>query len=151
MAASSFASGESARFVTTILRWRLILVELPGGRAVDLSAAPAFNRSPVALEHCKLGRRFFPAMSQHSKPTFGPPLIATAIAAAGLIAMLLVDHGPWSKPQVQDAQIVRQRNSVPAAEVAGATVTPTEPKPSIEPAAPGPKPVQPAVPDQQKR
>jgi hypothetical protein len=101
MAASSFASGESARFVTTILRWRLILVELPGGRAVDLSAAPAFNRSPVALEHCKLGRRFFPAMSQHSKPTFGPPLIATATAAAGLIAMLLVDHGPWSKPHRQ--------------------------------------------------
>jgi hypothetical protein len=129
---------------------RLILVELPGGRAVDLSAAPAFNCSPVALEHCKLGRRFFPAMSQHSKPTFGPPLIATAIAAAGLIAMLLVDHGPWSKPQVKDAQII-QGNAVPAAEAAGATVTPTEPKLSIEPAAPGPKPVQPGIPDQQKR
>ena len=84
----------------------------------------------------------------HGKPTIGPPLFVLAIAGIGLIALLLVDHGPWSKPQVQSAQMVLYGNTAKAAKAAGATITPTPPKDPLEPTAPGPKPTQPAIPDQ---
>jgi hypothetical protein len=82
------------------------------------------------------------------KPTIGPPLFVLAIAGIGLTALLLVDHGPWSKPQVQSAQMVSYGNTAEAAKAAGATITPTPPKDPLEPTAPGPKPTQPAIPDQ---
>jgi hypothetical protein len=82
------------------------------------------------------------------KPTMGPPLVVTAIAGISLGTLLLVDHGPWSKPKVQPAQIVLYSDTAAAAKAAGAVVTPTAPKAALEPTAPGPKPVQPAIPDQ---
>jgi hypothetical protein len=81
-------------------------------------------------------------------PSIGPPLVVSAIAGISLVALLLVDHGPWSKPKVQSPQFVRYGTTAAAAEAAGATVTPTPPKDQIEPTAPGPKPVHPAIPDQ---
>lgn len=76
----------------------------------------------------------------------GPVLAALAVAIAGGLGMLIVDHGPWNKPGVQTAEIHEYSTTGDAAGAVGATVTPTEPKAQIEPAAPGPKPAQPAQP-----
>jgi len=64
----------------------------------------------------------------------------------GVLAMRIVDHGPWSKPRLQTAEIVDYPSTSAAAKAAGATVTPTAPKTQLEPIAPGPKPAQPAIP-----
>jgi hypothetical protein len=82
------------------------------------------------------------------KPTIGPPLVVTAIAGISLSALLLVNHGPWSRPKVQPAEFVQYSNTAEAAKAVGATVTPTHPKDPIEPTVPGPKPAAPAIPDQ---
>jgi hypothetical protein len=72
-----------------------------------------------------------------------PPLaVAMAVAVFGIVAMLLVDHGPWNKPHLRTA-LVNYGTTTAAAQAVGARVTPTTPKPAIEPEAPGPKPVQP--------
>jgi hypothetical protein len=73
-----------------------------------------------------------------------PLVIALAIAILGLLAMLIVDHGPWSRPKIQTSEVVNYGTTGDAARAAGAKVTPTAPKPEIEPEMPGPKPVQPA-------
>jgi hypothetical protein len=84
-------------------------------------------------------------MSRNWKPGIGSPVvIAVAVAVLGILAMLIVDHGPWSRPQIQTAEMANYTTTGAAAQAAGATVTPTEPKPQIEPIAPGPKPVHPA-------
>jgi hypothetical protein len=71
------------------------------------------------------------------------PMIASiAVAAFGILAMLLVDHGPWNRPHLKTA-MVNYGNTATAAKAVGATVTPTQPKPAIEPEAPGPKRAQP--------
>ena len=73
-----------------------------------------------------------------------PPLaVAIAVAAFGILAMLLVDHGPWNKPHLRTA-LVNYGTTTAAAQAAGAKVTPTTPKAPIEPEAPGPKRAQPA-------
>ena len=87
--------------------------------------------------------------SRKSHPTRhgGAPLvIAIVIAIVGVLSMLIVDFGPWNKPQVKTAAIARTSTTGDAARDAGATVMPTEPKRRLEPEAPGPKPVQPANP-----
>lgn len=75
-----------------------------------------------------------------------PLVIAIAIAVFGVLAMLLVDHGPWSRPHVQTAEVANYRTTGEAARAVGATVTPTAPKAELEPEAPGPRPAQPANP-----
>ena len=80
-------------------------------------------------------------MSSDSKPRIGSPVvIAVAAAVLGILAMLIVDHGPWSRPHIQTAEMANYTTTGAAAQAAGATVTPTEPKPQIEPVALGPKP-----------
>jgi hypothetical protein len=74
-----------------------------------------------------------------------PFLFALAVAAFGLLSMLIVDHGPWNRPHFQTAE-AHYATTRAAARAAGATVTPTMPKPELEPIPPGPKPVQPANP-----
>jgi hypothetical protein len=69
----------------------------------------------------------------------GPLVVAIAVAVLGVIAMLIVDHGPWSRPLVQTAEVATYKTTGDAARAAGASVTPTPPKAAIEPAAPGPK------------
>ncbi len=69
----------------------------------------------------------------------GPLMVAIAIAAFGVLAMLIVDHGPWSRPQVQTAEVATYRTTGEAARAAGASVTQTTRKAVIEPVAPGPK------------
>ncbi len=75
-----------------------------------------------------------------------PAMFALAVAIFGVLAMLMVDHGPWSRPNVQAANVANYGTTGAAARAAGAQVVPTEPKAEIEPAAPGPKPAQPAAP-----
>jgi hypothetical protein len=75
-----------------------------------------------------------------------PVMAAMAVATFGVLAMLLVDHGPWNRPQVQTAEVANYKTTGEAARAVGATVAPTAPKPALEPDAPGPKPAQPANP-----
>ena len=72
--------------------------------------------------------------------------VALAVAIVGFLAILIVDHGPWNRPQVQTAEVANYKTTGEAARAVGASVTPTTPKPALEPAAPGPKPAQPANP-----
>ncbi len=69
----------------------------------------------------------------------GPLLVAIAVAVFGVLAMLIVDHGPWSRPQVQIAEVTEHKTAGEAARAVGATVTPTAPKVAIKPAPPGPE------------
>ena len=79
----------------------------------------------------------------------GTPLaIAIAIAVAGVLGMLIVDHGPWNKPRVQTAEMAHYSTTGEAARAVGAVVAPTEPRAQLEPDLPGPKPVHPANPAQ---
>jgi len=80
----------------------------------------------------------------HAKQVGARPVwIALAIAILGVLAMLIVDHGPWSRAHVQTAQLASHQTNGEAARSAGAAEEPTAP----EPKPPGPKPVQPANPD----
>jgi hypothetical protein len=82
----------------------------------------------------------------------GPIIIASAIAIVGLLAMLIVDHGPWARPKVQSPGEVKSTTDAAAkatdaaAKAAGATVAPTQPQSPLEPPTPGPKPAAPAIP-----
>ena len=76
----------------------------------------------------------------HWKRTLGhPAVIAMAVAIFGVLAMLIVDHGPWSRPHVQTAEVAKHKTTGAAAGAAGAAVTPTAPKSELEPIAPGPQ------------
>jgi hypothetical protein len=68
-----------------------------------------------------------------------PGVVALIIAGLTIAAMLLVDHGPWSRAKAQPAQVAMYRTTGEAARAAGAMVLPTDPKSPIEPAWPGPK------------
>jgi hypothetical protein len=81
---------------------------------------------------------------------FVPVVIATAVAMIGLGGLLLVNHGPWSKPKIQNETMIQYGTTAASAAAVGATVSPTAPKPEREPSASGPKRVQPAIPDQRK-
>lgn len=85
--------------------------------------------------------------ARHRNRHGGPPLLAAAVVAIlGVLGMLIVDHGPWSKPRLQPAASANFSTTGEAARAAGAKVLPTEPKAPIEPVPPGPKPAQPANP-----
>lgn len=71
--------------------------------------------------------------------------VALAVAGFGVLAMLIVDHGPWSRPRLQTAEVANYKTTGEAARAVGATVRPTAPKPKLEPAPPGPKSAQPAT------
>jgi hypothetical protein len=86
------------------------------------------------------------AMTQTKwKRIHSPLAVAIVTAAIGVVGILLVDHGPWNKPHVRTAEVHYPTTKAAAAAV-GATVSPTDPKPAIEPDVPGPKPVAPANP-----
>jgi hypothetical protein len=103
----------------------------------------------IASEEIKSGAQMMKNHSteNHSKRIGGMPLlVAIAIAILGVLGMLFVDHGSWNKPKVQTAAMADYATTGDAARAVGATVVPTEPKPQLEPDAPGPKPVHPANP-----
>jgi hypothetical protein len=83
----------------------------------------------------------------HSKRKLGHPVvIAIAVAVFGVLAMLIVDHGPWTKPRVHTAEVATYKTTGDAARAVGAKVTPTAPKSELEPNVPGPKPAEPTNP-----
>jgi hypothetical protein len=52
----------------------------------------------------------------HSKGTLGRPVVvAMAVAGFGVLAMLVVDHGPWSRPKVQTAEVANYKTTGEAA------------------------------------
>jgi len=69
---------------------------------------------------------------------------ALAVAVAGVLALvaLTMDH----RPRVETAEAASHRTTGEAAGAVGATVTPTAPKPKLEPVPPGPKPAEPPNP-----
>jgi uncharacterized membrane protein len=84
--------------------------------------------------------------NQPKRRSLHPVIVALAVAIFGVLAMLIVDHGPWSRPEAQAAAVANYKTTGAAAHAAGAQVVPTPPKPEIEPVVPGPKPAQPANP-----
>jgi hypothetical protein len=49
-----------------------------------------------------------------SERTVGSPVvIAAAVAIFGVLAMLIVDHGPWSHPKVQTAEVANYKTTGP--------------------------------------
>jgi hypothetical protein len=59
----------------------------------------------------------------------GAPLkVAIAVAALGLVGILILDHGPWNKLKVQPAVVASYSSTGEAARAIGAKVTPTEPR-----------------------
>jgi hypothetical protein len=76
-----------------------------------------------------------------------PVWVALAVAVLGLAAMLLVDHGPWTRPHPQSAEVAYFHTTGEAARAAGADVVPTEPKSELEPDPLGPKRAAPPNPE----
>jgi hypothetical protein len=104
------------------------------------------SNSAIFLNNSGLAKNSDDAKNENrGRRTRSPFLFALAVAVFGLLSMLIVDHGPWNRPRVQTAEAHYAITSA-AARAAGATVTPTMPKPGLEPMALGPKPVQPANP-----
>lgn len=65
-----------------------------------------------------------------------PGVIALIVAAVTIAAMLIVDHGPWSRAKTQPAHVAMYATTGEAARAAGAEVLPTESKSPIEPKRP---------------
>jgi hypothetical protein len=75
-----------------------------------------------------------------------PVYVALAIAILGILAMLLVDHGPWTRPHVQTADVANYHTTGEAARAVGANVAPTPPNSAIEPQPLAPKQIDPPNP-----
>src|SRR3569832_1064665 len=68
-------------------------------------------------------------VSDHAKRNGVRPVsVAVAIAIFGILAMLVVDHGPWSRPHPQNPRFANYQTTGEAAHAVGAHVTPTLPK-----------------------
>jgi hypothetical protein len=80
------------------------------------------------------------AKQDHAKRSGVQPIwVALGIAIFGILAMLVVDHGPWSHPHLQTAEVATYHTTGEAARAAGADVAPTAPQSAIEPEPLGPK------------
>jgi hypothetical protein len=84
--------------------------------------------------------------TENGRRSVWPILIAIAVAVFGLSSMIVFDHGLWDR-RVDSPLVVRYATTEDAAKAAHATIAPTTPKPALEPVAPGPKRVQPAIPE----
>ena len=76
-----------------------------------------------------------------------PVWVALAVAIFGIVAMLVVDHGPWARPHAQNPQVADYQTTGEAAHAVGADVTPTPPKSPLEPDPLGPKRAEPPNPE----
>lgn len=68
-----------------------------------------------------------------------PGVIALIVAGLTIAAMLIVDHGPWSRAKTQPAHVAMYATTGEAAHAAGAKVLPTDTRSAVEPERPGPK------------
>jgi hypothetical protein len=86
-------------------------------------------------------------VSDHAKHEgVRPVYVALAVAIFGILAMLLVDHGPWTRPHLQTAEVAPYHTTGEAARAAGAVVAPTRPDSPLEPDQPMPKQIDPPNP-----
>jgi hypothetical protein len=76
-----------------------------------------------------------------------PVWVALAVAVFGIVAMLLVDHGPWARAHAQDPRMAVYQTTGEAAHAIGAKVVPTAPKSELEPDPVGPKRADPPNPE----
>jgi len=88
------------------------------------------------MDHSMTTDRFTNSMSSALRH---PGVIALIVAGVTIAAMLIVDHGPWSRAKTQPAHVAMYANTGEAAQAAGAKVLPTEQKSPVEPERPGPK------------
>jgi hypothetical protein len=56
-----------------------------------------------------------------------PVWVAFVIAFFGIVTMLVVDHGPWSRPHAQSAEIAGHLTAGDAAHAVGAPAAPPNP------------------------
>ena len=75
-----------------------------------------------------------------------PVYVALAIAIFGILAMLLVDHGPWTRAHAQVAGVATYHTTGEAARAAGAAIKPTLPDSPLEPDRLVPKQIDPPNP-----
>ena len=68
-----------------------------------------------------------------------PGVLAMIVAVVTIAAMLIVDHGPWSRAKTQPAHVAMYATTGGAARAAGAKVLPTEPRSPVEPERLGPR------------
>ena len=76
-----------------------------------------------------------------------PVSVALGVAIFGMLAMLVVDHGPWARPHAQDSRIATYQTTGESAHAVGANVAPTPPKSRLEPDPLGPKRADPPNPE----
>lgn len=76
-----------------------------------------------------------------------PVWVALGVAIFGIVAMLVVDHGPWAHPHVKTAQLATHYQTTgEAARAAGASVAQTKPRDAVEPDPSLPKQAEPPNP-----
>jgi hypothetical protein len=71
-------------------------------------------------------------------------MISLAVSALLVIAIIFQVRFRWNEPEVKPTAQAEHSTTGQAARSAGAQLSPTDPKLSLEPAPVGPKPVQPA-------
>jgi hypothetical protein len=71
--------------------------------------------------------------------------LAIVLICVGLLTLLVRDR--WNLPEIKSAEEARNATTGQAAQTAGASVLPTDPKLTVEPTPPGPKQAQPANPN----
>jgi hypothetical protein len=55
-------------------------------------------------------------MNRNAKRRIGSPVvIALVVAVLGMLAMLIVDHGPWSRPHIRTAEMANYTTTGAAA------------------------------------
>jgi hypothetical protein len=84
---------------------------------------------------------------QAKQKSVRPVWVALAVAVFGILAMLVVDHGPWARPHAQDPRMAVYHTTGDAAHAVGADVVPTAPKSELEPDPLGPKRAEPPNPE----
>jgi len=77
---------------------------------------------------------------RNSHADFIGMIIATVVAATGLIGLLHVNHGLLNVPKVHNETMIQYGSAAAAAASAGATVTATAPPQELLVVVPAPKP-----------
>jgi hypothetical protein len=86
----------------------------------------------------------------HERPHINRVHLAALSAAIALICIVVLTlqiRDRWNPPEIKSADMAEQSMTGQVAHAAGAQISPTDPKLSVEPAPAGPKQAQPANPN----
>jgi hypothetical protein len=86
----------------------------------------------------------------HERPHInrvGLAAISAAIALVCIVVLTLQVRDRWHPPEIKSAEMAEHTTTGEVAHAAGAKISPTDQKLSVEPAPAGPKQAQPANPD----